>query len=360
MQFRLQREQAKKAISYILSVVTDPLILVSANDQSQKVVFEGASTGVYVRVAYDAQVKSPGIVCVNGPHLASYKFHADVDFEFTDGENKLNLSSGSFTGAIALEEGGGFIRAQRAQPTGAPWVTLDRNLLKTAITASVFDPTIKTTMDGVVVALSDAGLSMHVRDAVKAALYRTELPPGSPVNATFVVASKFFEALAKIPGDGPTIDLSVDRGILTVKTDVAGLRYPQLQIEPFDLPTYLVAITSRQPCVGSFQIHKSKLTEAVTTVTSAMRGGADYNKHLDFEVTADSLIVRMQSDHGSGAETILLEGTPQPAKFRISSKHLMELLTHMDGDTQVSVYPQALVFTSHGGKATHLLSTGAT
>jgi DNA polymerase III sliding clamp (beta) subunit (PCNA family) len=358
MKFRLQREQAKKAISYILSVVTDPLILLSANAETQKVVFEGASTGVYIRVAYDAPVATSGIVSVNGPHLATYKFHADVDFSCAPGENKLCLTSGSFSGAIALEEGGGFIKAQRARPTDAPWVRVSRSLLTRAITAAVFEPTVKTPFDGVVVMLGPKDLVMHVRDGVKAAIYKSPLDEPTDTQASFVVSPKVFDAIKKIPGTGDTVDLSVDRGIITVRTDSVVVRYPQLQIEPFDLQAHVDPMLARTKS-GAFQIHTKRLGDAVGMVASVVRGGVDYNQPIVFEVTEDSLRVSMSSPHGEGTESVLLEGDVTPCRFMLSSKYVAELLPHMSGDAQVWVYPEMIIVSSCEGQAMHLLSTFA-
>src|SRR6478736_44183 len=98
MKVRLPKDVIKKTIAYLLSVVSDSGILISSNKEKQKVAFEGAHQGVYVRVNVDAAVEVEGLVCVDGSQLAGIKFPTDVILEATGGY--LNFASGTLRGNI--------------------------------------------------------------------------------------------------------------------------------------------------------------------------------------------------------------------------------------------------------------------
>src|SRR5690348_11076456 len=111
MQFRLAKDAARKALSYILNVVGgDPTVLISTSDNvPNKVIIEGAGKGTYVRTMLDADTIPKGTIPVDGSHLSTIKFPADVVFT-SDGASKLHYESGTFKGAMPLSTNGGYVK----------------------------------------------------------------------------------------------------------------------------------------------------------------------------------------------------------------------------------------------------------
>lgn len=363
MKFSLHKDQAKKAIGYVYSVTNEALVLVGASAEHNKVIIESASNGIYARVDLAVDVQETGIVAVDGQHLAAVKFPTDVTFVASkngDGAPaKLEFKSGSLRGEIAAAQGGGYIKANRPAKLDADAVVrVPKDLLLKAMSASVFASPIKGATDGVCLKVTSDGLVMHTFDGIRASLYVSPLPEQPETTFQAVMTPKFFEALKKIPGNGD-IDLVVYGGALRVHTDSAFLCYPQLQVEPYDVHHSIHGVLQQQ-CLGSFRISAKKLLDTVSTVTSVVRGGADYDTRLQFDLhsTPDpKLSIQLHSDHGDAVESVLLEGEVQPCTFCVGAKHMLEILDMVSGEVTVMVYDSCLVLQSDEGKSMLLVST---
>lgn len=352
MKFQLPKEQAKKCISYVNGVTGESLVLMSANKNKKKACFEGASNGVYVRVDYTVDPDEEGIIAVNGTHLGTIKFPTEVNFNAPKDENnntpKLFFQSGSFTGEIQTETGAGYIRAQRPQVIDQPRVLVPRDILNKAISAVVFASPIKNS--GIVLKVGPEGLTMHTLDGVRGSLYISQLPDPPSVSFECVMLSKVFECLKKLPGGD--IYFQSDVGALRSQTDDAFLCYPKLQSEAYDVHRGIVGILQTDRA-GFFKAHAKKLADTVATVTSVVRGGANYSDKLDFVVNGENLTVAIA---GSATQTMILEGNTENCTFSVGAKHLQEIITMATGDMDISIYDTKLLVQSDEGKSTLLLS----
>ncbi len=361
MQFRLSKDAARKAISYILNVVGgDPTILISTDEKRpNKVTIEGAGKGTYVRTMIDGDTLPQGIIPVDGAHLASIKFPADVVFT-TDFSSKLNYESGTFKGNLPLSSNGGYVKTQRPRDTGdVEWITVDKNMLVTATKATVFESTIKVAAEGITMKFGDRFI-MHAFDGVRASLYVEDLP--TPVTPTVcVLSSKFFDAITKIAGDESTIQLAVVGGSIRVKTANTLISYPQLQVESTDIYAHIHNLF-QNAIDGEVTVSAKRLTAAITAMASVVHGGIDYNHHFVFSILPDqnTIGLSLNTDTGHVVDAVVVDGEMKAGTFVLPGKHLAEMLPLLTGDVLIRIYTvgaaRMVSFTCNDGKSTILMS----
>lgn len=350
MKFRLPKDVAKKSIAYILSVVNESTVLVSSNKEHQKVAFESASQGVYVRVNVPAVVESDGVVAIDGSQLSGIKFPVDVDIAATDG--LLSFASGTLRGSIHVVPVGGQIKAQRPQGTPNSWVKIPKDQFLAAVNATVFSACMKGSIDGVTLRVENSTLIMHAFDAVRASLYSHPLDQAGEHRA--VLATNFFSAMKKIPGDD--IELAFDPGSIRVRTPSAVMSYPTLQVETQDVYADTMELL-QTPCSGEFTVSAKRFGDAVSTVASVLRGSMDFDTRIDFKVTDTSMDIALSSEHGQMRDSVALEGPVKACAFTLSGKHIADMLALLNGDIRVRYYGSTVLFVSNDGHATVVLAT---
>lgn len=358
MKLRLQKDQAKKTIAYILNIVNDSVILLSCTKDKQRVSFEGASAGAYVRVTFPTEVEVTGVVAIDGNQLAGIKFPTDV--VYVADSSSLGFISGTLKGRINTLDSGAHVTMQRPQGKldAYTWVSVPKELITKAMAATVFDASMKSSINGVTLRIEHGKLILHAFDAVRASLYVADIDSKQTVRV--VLAGNFFSALKKIPGDN--LEMAFDAGSVLVRTESAIIAYPTLQTETQDVLADVTELL-QQPHTGVFTVPARRLTDAVTTAASVVRGGLDYDTRVDINVSAkdtgSTLTLTLTSPHGEIVESIALDGEVQPCSFGISGKHVAEMLALLSGDVQIRYYGSTVMFLGDEGRATVVLATMA-
>lgn len=360
MKFLLPKDAAKKAISYILSIVAEPTILISTRGDGN-IHFEGAGKSIYARVRLQAITDRAGVIAVDGQRLAKIQFPSDVLFDASD-STKLTLQSGSFYTEIEGVQSGGYVKRQRpVENESTTYVDLPKDAFVRAAKATVFESAISNIGSGIVLKLNDK-LVMHTEDDTRASCYISDSGLPARDRVTALAAPKLFESLGKIPGEG--FALAFPPGRIYVRTESCMISYPQLQSEFIDVEEFVLEAQNK-PVSTRFTVSSKVLKDGIVSMTSALSDKIDYDIGIKFSVNPETshLDLEIAGQHGNVRNSIVLDGQVLSAlPFTLSGKYLIEILPLLVGDVVLSVFAgegghKNVIFSSDEGRSTVILRT---
>jgi len=312
----------------------DDCLVASVN--AGTVMLESASSGLYTKVTFPANVREAGQIAVNRSMLHALKLQGDRGtFAHKSGTNKLKFNCGQFVGELAVSEVFDVIEA--ARPSDVPPLTIQMPALvaKSAAKRTCLNSTLDTLLR-MKLTVQGKQLTISCNDSFRAAAVRTNLDADSDGEGEIDVPAVFFNTVLqaiedtrvsigfndqcfRIAGGGFDVCHSVmqepDKPMVDVFDRVATLR----ETDPGVIAT----------------VDTPALRDAIGSVTSVAPSGAEVRLELLFsEKNGGQLTTSVRSATSKGKFHMPVRslhiGSRVPVG--ISAKYLLEMLNLLATD----------------------------